>query len=81
MFDLATDSKLHGCDLVKIRIHDVVAGQEIRTRAIVVQQKTWRPVQFDITGDVRASPLAGLIGSAGPLRIMPFRVGSITCTT
>ena len=49
LFDLAIDSKLRGCDLVKIRIGDVVAGPEIRTRAIVVQQKTGRPVQFEIT--------------------------------
>ncbi|WP_309086692.1 tyrosine-type recombinase/integrase [Chelativorans sp.] len=55
LFDLAIDSKLRGCDLVKIRIRDVVAGPEIRTRAIVIQQKTGRPVQFEITGDVRAS--------------------------
>ena len=44
LFDLAIDSKLRGCDLVKIRIRDVVAGPEIRTRAIVAQLKTGRPV-------------------------------------
>ncbi|MBT1155559.1 tyrosine-type recombinase/integrase [Aminobacter anthyllidis] len=60
LFDLAIDSKLRGCDLVKIRIRDLVAGAEIRTRAIVVQQKTGRPVQFEITSDVRASLLAWL---------------------
>lgn len=58
LFDLAIDSKLRGCDLVKIRIRDVVAGAEIRTRAIVVQQKTGRPAQFEITSDVRTSLLA-----------------------
>lgn len=45
LFDLAIDSKLRGCDLIKIRIRDLVVGLEIRTRAIVVQQKTGRPVQ------------------------------------
>ncbi|WP_353643107.1 tyrosine-type recombinase/integrase [Mesorhizobium sp. WSM2239] len=60
LFDLAIDSKLRGCDLVKIRIRQLVAGPEIRTRAIVVQQKTGRPVQFEITSDVRASLLAWL---------------------
>ena len=45
LFDLAIDSKLRGCDLVKIAIGDLVAGSDIRTRAIVVQQKTGRPVQ------------------------------------
>ena len=62
LFDLAIDSKLRGCDLVKIRIRDVVAGPEIRTRAIVVQQKTGRPVQFEITSDVRASMLGSVDG-------------------
>lgn len=60
LFGLAIDSKLRGCDLVKIRIRDVVAEPEIRTRAIVIQQKTGRPVQFEITSDVRASLLAWL---------------------
>jgi hypothetical protein len=40
LFDLAIDSKLRGCDLVKIKIGDVVAGADVRARAIVVQQKT-----------------------------------------
>ena len=43
LFDLAIDSKLRGCDLVKIKIGTLVIGPEIRTRAIVVQQKTGRP--------------------------------------
>ncbi|MEQ1951447.1 tyrosine-type recombinase/integrase [Mesorhizobium yinganensis] len=51
LFDLAIHSKLRGCDLVKIRIHDVVAGPDIRTRAIVIQQKTGRPVQFEIRSE------------------------------
>ncbi|GGC94885.1 integrase [Chelatococcus reniformis] len=67
LFDLAIDSKLRGCDLVKIRIRDLVAGPEIRTRAIVVQQKTGRPVQFEITSDVRASLLAWLERRCGTI--------------
>ena len=55
LFDLAIDSKLRGCDLVKIKIGDLVAGSEMRRRATVVQQKTHRPVQFELTGDVRTS--------------------------
>ena len=43
LFDLAIDSKLRGCDLVKIKIGDVVAGPDIRNRATVIQQKTSRP--------------------------------------
>lgn len=60
LFDLAIDSKLRGCDLVKIKIGDVVAGAEIRTRALVIQQKTGRPVQFELTADVRTSLLTWL---------------------
>lgn len=60
LFDLALDSKLRGCDLVKIKIGDVVSGADIRTRSIVIQQKTGRPVQFELTADVRASLLAWL---------------------
>ncbi len=55
LFDLAIDSKLRGCDLVKIKIGDVVAGGDIRSIAIVIQQKTNRPVQFELTADVRST--------------------------
>ncbi|ESZ86429.1 MAG: integrase [Blastomonas sp. CACIA14H2] len=55
LFDLAIDSKLRGCDLVKLRIADLVAGTDVRTRALVIQQKTGRPVQFEITADARGS--------------------------
>ncbi len=60
LFDLAIDSKLRGCDLVKLKIGTLVTGREIRTRAAIVQQKTGRPVQFEITSEVRASLLAWL---------------------
>lgn len=72
LFDLAIDSKLRGCDLVKIRIRDVVAGPEIRTRATVVQQKTGRPVQFEITSDVRASFLVWLERRGGSVEDYAF---------
>jgi hypothetical protein len=51
LFDLAIDSKLRGCDLVKIKIGTLVIGPEIRTRAMVIQQKTGRPVQFELMTD------------------------------
>jgi integrase len=60
LFDLAIDSKLRGCDLVKIKIGDLVTGGELRTRAMVIQQKTNRPVQFEIMSDARGSLLAWL---------------------
>ncbi len=55
LFDMAIDSKLRGCDLVKLTIDDLLAGPEIRTRAMVIQQKTGRPVQFEITADARGT--------------------------
>lgn len=79
LFDLGIDSKLRGCDLVKIKIGDLVAGQEIRTRAIVVQQKTGRPVQFELTADVRASLLAWLERRGGTIDdyAFPSRVNHV----
>ena len=55
LFDLAIDSKLRECDLVKMKIGDLVSGAEIRTSAMVIQEKTGRPVQSELTADVRAS--------------------------
>lgn len=72
LFDLAIDSKLRGCDLVKIKICDVVAGPEIKTRVIVVQQKTGRPVRFELTSDVRASLLAWLERRGGTIEDYAF---------
>ena len=43
LFNLAIDSKLRGCDLVRMKIGDIVSGGQIRSRAIVMQQKTARP--------------------------------------
>ena len=76
LFDLALDSKMRGCDLVKIKIGDVVSGTEIRTRSIVIQQKTGRPVQFELTADVRASMLAWLERRGGTIDdyVFPSRV-------
>ncbi len=58
LFDLSIDSKPRGCDIVKIRIGDLASGGRIRTRAIVVQQKTKRPVQFELLEAARMSILA-----------------------
>ena len=58
LFNLAIDSKLRGCDLVSLRVKDVAQGQSIFHRAIVMQQKTQRPVQFEITEQTRQSVLS-----------------------
>lgn len=49
MFDLGLDSKLRACDLVKMRVRDICHGEHVSPRATVMQQKTSRPVQFEIT--------------------------------
>jgi len=67
MFDLAIDSKLRGCDIVKIKIGDIVRGGEVRSRATVVQQKTGRPVQFELLEPTRNSILAWLERRGGSL--------------
>lgn len=50
MFDLAIDRKLRGCDVVKIKIGELVSSGQIRSRAIVIRQKTGHPVQFELLG-------------------------------
>lgn len=49
LFNLALDSKLRGCDLVKLTVKDISAGHEIKNRSSVIQQKTKQPVKFEIT--------------------------------
>ena len=53
LFNLGIDSKLRGCDLVGLKVRDVCHGDQVATRAIVVQHKTQRPVQFEITQAAR----------------------------
>ena len=55
LFNLAIDSKLRACDLVKLRVQDVCHTSRVASRAIVMQQKTNRPVQFEITEQTRAA--------------------------
>lgn len=55
LFNLAIDSKLRACDLVKLRVRDIAHGEQVAPRAIVMQQKTQRPVQFEITEQTRES--------------------------
>ena len=49
LFDLGLDSKLRACDLVRLRVRDICHGDRVSPRAIVMQQKTSQPVQFEIT--------------------------------
>lgn len=60
LFDCALDAKLRGCDLVKLKVSEIAPGGAIRTRATVIQQKTGRPVPFEITGPTREALAAWL---------------------
>ncbi len=55
LFNLAIDSKLRGCDLVTITVGDVAVSGTVRDRAVIVEKKTGRPVQFEITEQTRAA--------------------------
>ncbi len=75
MFDLAIDSKLRGCDLVRLRIADLVVNATARHRATVIQKKTGQPVQFELTEQTRDSLLAWLVHRGGSLddHVFPSR--------
>ncbi len=76
MFDLAIDSKLRGCDIVKMKIGDIAVGGSIRNRATIIQQKTGKPVQFELMADARNSLLAWLERRGGYVDdfVFPSRV-------
>lgn len=53
LFNLGIDSKLRGCDLVALKVRDICHGEQVATRTFVMQHKTQRPVQFEITAVAR----------------------------
>ena len=53
LFNLGIDSKLRGCDLVALKVRDICHGEQVASRAVVMQHKTQRPVQFEITAAAR----------------------------
>jgi integrase len=55
LFDLALDSKLRGCDLAALRVGDLVSASGVRSRVMILQRKTGRPVQFEVTEQTRRS--------------------------
>jgi integrase len=60
LFNLAIDSKLRACDLVRLRVEDLWSGSSIRDRATIIQKKTIRPVQFEVTEQTKNSLAARL---------------------
>jgi hypothetical protein len=53
LFNLAVDYKLRACDLVRLKVRDICQGKGIASGAVVLQEKTQRPVQFEITEPTR----------------------------
>jgi integrase len=76
LFNLAIDSKLRACDLVKLRLDEVFSGAKVRDRATIVQKKTGGPVQFEITEQTRDSVEAWLptLRTTGSRFLFPSRI-------
>ncbi len=55
LFNMAIDGKLRGCDLVKMKVVDVMASGQIKERASVLQSKAQKPVRFEISEGTWAS--------------------------
>jgi integrase len=55
LFELALDSKLRGCDLTRLPVSDLVSSTGVKRRVVFMQQKTGRPVQFEVTEQTRRS--------------------------
>jgi site-specific recombinase XerC len=76
IFNLAIDSKLRTCDLLKLRLDDICSGSKVRHRATIVQKKTGRPVQFEISGQSRNSAEVWLPTLRLPVPDSSFRVAA-----
>jgi hypothetical protein len=76
IFNLAIDSKLRACDFVKLRVDEICSGANVRRRATIVQKKTGRPVQFEITEQSRNSVEAWLpiLRATGSRYLFPSRL-------
>ncbi|MFP1133287.1 tyrosine-type recombinase/integrase [Asticcacaulis sp. W401b] len=75
LFNLAIDSKLRACDLVRLRVNDLCHAGKVRDRATVIQQKTGKAVKFEITEHTRLSieRLLTQLPAGGPGYLFPGR--------
>lgn len=76
LFNLAIDSKLRACDLVRLRIDQVVDDGHVRERSSIIQKKTGRPVAFELTEQTRAAIQAWLpfVTSRESTYLFPSRI-------
>jgi integrase len=79
LFNLAIDSKLRGCDLLSLKVSDIAQGRSIMHRAMVMQRKTHRPVQFEVTDITRQAVLAWIDYAklSNNAFLFPSRVGDL----
>ncbi len=52
LFNMALDSKLRGCDLVKLKVSDVAYGSSVSSRATVLQQMTLAQIQCSAKSEI-----------------------------
>jgi len=78
LFNLAIDSKLRGSDLVKIKVNDISNSGVVSSRAMILQQKTSQPVQFEITEGTRDSITDWILSCevSGADYLFPSRISS-----
>ena len=78
LFNLAIDSKLRGSDLVKIKVNDISNSGVVSSRAMILQQKTSQPVQFEITEGTRDSitDWISACDTSGSDYLFPSRISS-----
>ncbi|KNG92188.1 tyrosine-type recombinase/integrase [Pseudaestuariivita atlantica] len=55
LFNVAIDSKLRGCDLVRLKAKDLVSSERVKERVTIIQSKTGKPVQFELSENTRDS--------------------------
>lgn len=78
LFNLALDSKLCGCDLVRLRVADIVHGESVMPRATVIQHKTARPVRFELTEPTREAVRGWLLTTrSGEIRRQTARCSAL----
>ncbi len=58
LFNVAIDSKLRGCDLVKLGVVDLVKERRVCERVSIIQSKIKKPVQFELTENTRDMVIA-----------------------
>jgi integrase len=75
LFNLAIDSKLRACDLVRLQVNDLCQAGKVRDRATIIQQKTGKPVKFEITEHTRLSieRLLAQLPAGGSRHLFPGR--------